>query len=113
VGSALSLLLNNEENDVYSTGRTVELSDDPTLEEVCEKLVIEGYMDPLWKKRKKHFALSTDEDDYTIYVYFKGQKRFKLEKMDDSYCPHCGELMDKGCHGNPRCDICDPPCPYH
>lgn len=27
------------------------------------------------------------------------------------YCD-CGNMMDRGCNGEPRCDVCDPPCPY-
>jgi hypothetical protein len=23
----------------------------------------------------------------------------------------CGEELDKDCNGNPRCAVCDPPCP--
>ena len=26
------------------------------------------------------------------------------------YCK-CGNEMDQDCNGNPRCDVCDPPCP--
>lgn len=27
-------------------------------------------------------------------------------------CPKCGEEMYSDCVGMPRCETCDPPCPY-
>ncbi len=27
------------------------------------------------------------------------------------YC-ECGNEMNQDCHGNPRCDVCDGPCPH-
>ena len=33
------------------------------------------------------------------------------EEGDYRPCPECGESMDRDCQGEPRCAVCDPPCP--